>query len=177
MSDAKKIAIIGYPATGKSTFAYWLSKQLDIPVYSIDRIRWKNATEKAPEHEFLKKFDSFLAHKSWIIEGNALQYLDYLDRRLKEADHVFLFQSNTLVSTAKAFRRWFLIKVMKTERRLGQGDTTLFHLCKFIYQKFPQQMRVVEEKAEKYPDKIAIIKSYSELRCVQKQLKVQGRGR
>lgn len=66
--DSRKIAIFGYPGTGKSTFALELSKILKIKVFELDRIRWTERGKKASEADFLKKYEKMFDNKSWIIE-------------------------------------------------------------------------------------------------------------
>lgn len=46
----EKIVIIGGNGSGKTTFAGQLSKKLDIPLISIDKIYWSDNWTRADEH-------------------------------------------------------------------------------------------------------------------------------
>lgn len=83
----KKIYIIGIVASGKTTLAKKLSKQLDVPFYELDCIVWhKTDTERykrtpAQQLEVIKDIDS---KSNWIIEGTYREschcLLDMADR-------------------------------------------------------------------------------------------------
>jgi len=163
---AKKITIFGYPATGKSTLAYTIGEKLNIPVFSIDKIRWQTPNKKRPETQFLRDFDDFFKHKSWVIEGNGLRYDKYIKKRFAEADIIFVFDTNKFSSVAKVFRRYAKIHIIKSETRLGAGDGAPFHLSKFILTKFPHQFANAKAELSNYSEKVIIIKNYRELRGI-----------
>lgn len=59
---SKKIAIFGWPASGKSTFGKFLSSKLNIELYSLDIIRWKYS------HQGVKDDNSFLNDYGKILK-------------------------------------------------------------------------------------------------------------
>ena len=90
--ESNKIAIFGWPATGKTTLGQLLSRKLGIKLYSLDIIRWKYSENGIKNNErFLKDYKNIIKKDKWIIEGNAL---DYIDSRLEKADLLIFFESN-----------------------------------------------------------------------------------
>ncbi len=65
----KKIAIIGVPGSGKSTFAFRLSRILDIPVHHLDGHMFQPGGKKRDKMEFIAIQKAMLDEDSWIIEG------------------------------------------------------------------------------------------------------------
>ena len=49
----KKIALFGFPASGKSSFAKYLNEKTNIQVYSLDLIRWSNMKNGKKDEEYL----------------------------------------------------------------------------------------------------------------------------
>jgi adenylate kinase family enzyme len=56
----KKIAIIGATASGKTTLANKISKILDIPVYHLDKIAWKDNRVFAAQALIIEKVDEII---------------------------------------------------------------------------------------------------------------------
>ncbi|UXR38183.1 AAA family ATPase [Staphylococcus simulans] len=68
---AERILVIGSPGTGKSTFAKQLSQKMNVPVFHLDKLFWKNDHETINQEEFIKQIEKVIAeNESWIIDGN-----------------------------------------------------------------------------------------------------------
>ena len=85
---AQRILVIGSPGAGKSTFARKLHNALDLPLVYLDMLWHKADQTTVAREEFDAKLDAILRRDRWIIDGN---YARTLERRLKRADAVFLF--------------------------------------------------------------------------------------
>ena len=74
-----KILIIGIVASGKTTLAKILSKQLNIKYYEIDSIVHDDKNNKVRSHEeqieIIKTIDN---NRDWIIEGTLRKNLHFL---------------------------------------------------------------------------------------------------
>lgn len=82
-----KVIIVGCPGSGKSTFAKKLSNAINITLYHLDIIKWKEDKTTISKEEFDEKLKEILKKDKWIIDGN---YQRTLEMRLKECDTMFL---------------------------------------------------------------------------------------
>lgn len=169
ISDAKKIAIIGYPATGKSTFAHKFSEKLGIEVFSLDKLRWDKNGKKVAEKIFLKNYEKLFKNEKWIMEGNALSFVE---ERFRQADVVFLFETSRAKSVWQVIKRWFKNRIFQQER-LGGGDDTIIHLPKFIIKRFPMKLAGAKKELEKYPEKVIVIKNHRNANKIISEIGVQ----
>jgi len=71
-----RIAIIGKPGSGKSTFASVLAKKLNLPLYHLDKIFFVENWQYRPYFDFLDEQQDWCDEDSWIIDGNSLQSLN-----------------------------------------------------------------------------------------------------
>lgn len=81
----EKIAIIGSPGAGKSTFARKLGEILNIEVIHLDRYFWKSGWNEIPRNERVKLQSKIIQKSRWIIEGT---YVSSSDERLQAADTI-----------------------------------------------------------------------------------------
>lgn len=80
----KKIAIIGLPGSGKSTFANKLGQILNLPVYHLDKMCFDDNV-KIDHALFVDAQQKAVDTTSWIIEGCSIKTLDV---RFSKADTV-----------------------------------------------------------------------------------------
>jgi len=163
--NSKKISIFGYPATGKTTLANKLGSLLNIEVYSLDKIRFKKNEVfiKSKVKDFEENYNKIFKNKSWIVEGNAL---DYIDNRLKESDILIFLRSNKYISVLKYIIRNIKINILKLEERDGTNNNKeKFNIqtVKWILSRYNGKIKKLEAKLKEYEDKIIVIKSYSQL--------------
>jgi adenylate kinase family enzyme len=88
----KKVLIIGCPGSGKSYFSRELAAATGLPLYHIDKIRWRTDWTLMPREEFLPILREIMERDEWIIDGN---YLNSMEYRLGYADTVFYFDLPT----------------------------------------------------------------------------------
>jgi adenylate kinase family enzyme len=100
-----KIAIIGSPGSGKSTFALKLHKILNIPLFHIDQYFWKHGWQRPDRQEFEKIHNQLCDASSWIIEGMAIKHFQY---RLQKADIIIFLDIPWYVCFYRIFKRAFL---------------------------------------------------------------------
>jgi adenylate kinase family enzyme len=81
----EKIAIIGSPGAGKTTFAINLRKILNIKVFHLDRLFWERGWKRKSREARIEILDKIVREKQWIIEGT---YLSSSEPRLEEADTI-----------------------------------------------------------------------------------------
>lgn len=65
----KRIAVFGNAGGGKSTLARELSALTGLPLYVIDKMRWKEGGDPVPREEFLEAHVKLLDESEWIVDG------------------------------------------------------------------------------------------------------------
>ena len=70
MFPYKKIAVIGCPGSGKTTFSKKLADITGLPLYHLDLIYWKSDATHLQRREFKQKQEEIVSNDEWIIDGN-----------------------------------------------------------------------------------------------------------
>ncbi len=166
----KKIAIFGWPATGKSTLSNILSLKLNIPCYSLDDLRWKNfKNNQKDDNAFLKEYNKIIVKDEWIIEGNAL---DWIDSRLENADLLIFFESDIDTCINNFIQREERIKSNKESRKAfsQKVDISIEDNINWIRNRYSKKIDKLRIVLLDYKDKLLVIKNYDELTDIIKLL-------
>lgn len=91
MEGSMKIAVVGYSASGKSTFSKRLSKHYNIPVLHIDTIYFSKEMVVNDKKISEQKIYDFMKQDQWIIDGT---YRYLANERYDEAEQLFIFDFN-----------------------------------------------------------------------------------
>ena len=102
----KKITICGVTASGKTTLANKISTLLDIPVYHMDRIFWKDNGVFASQTEGIEEVSKIFKEPHWIIEGSMPRSKTF-DMRLSEADTIIFYDLPLLLILWRQTKRFF----------------------------------------------------------------------
>lgn len=81
----KKIIVIGPSGSGKSEFSRRLHHKLNLPLYSLDNIWWKEDKTHISREEFDAKLKEILNLDEWIIDGD---YSRTYEVRIKSCDTI-----------------------------------------------------------------------------------------
>ena len=106
-----KISIIGYSASGKSTFSKRLAKHYGIPVLHIDTIYFSPGMVVNDKKKTEEKIREFMTQKDWIIDGT---YRYLATERYEVADQLFIFDFNRFKCLYGVLKRYF--KYRKKQR-------------------------------------------------------------
>lgn len=79
----KRIIVIGLCGSGKSYVSGILGKKLNLPVYHLDMLFWKEDKTNVSNEEFDEKLREVLKNDEWIIDGF---YTRTLQMRLERCD-------------------------------------------------------------------------------------------
>ncbi len=81
----KRIAVIGPPGAGKTTFARRLAGKTGLPLIHLDREFWNPGWVPTPDDEWRARHAALLERDAWIIDG---VYTGTLEERVAAADTV-----------------------------------------------------------------------------------------
>ena len=81
----KKILVIGPSGAGKSEFSRKLQKILNLPLYHLDNIFWKEDKTHISRDEFDKQLNIILKQDEWIIDGD---YSRTYEMRMNASDTI-----------------------------------------------------------------------------------------
>ena len=79
----KRVAVIGCPGGGKSTFSRALRDRVDLPLYHLDAIYWRDDRTHLSREEFYPLMQEIIAREEWIMDGN---YNATLEWRISACD-------------------------------------------------------------------------------------------
>lgn len=140
----QRIAIIGLPGSGKSTFANKLGNIFDIPVYHLDKHMWAGSGKKRDKNEFLSIQKEMVEKELWIIEGCSISTLEM---RFSQADTVIYFQLPRLTCLWRVFKRLFI----RDKSDTGCANVVNLKLLKYIWNFENKKRERIEEFKKKYP--------------------------
>lgn len=140
-----RIAIIGLPGSGKSTFATKLGKILNIPVHHLDKHMF-DGNKKRDKHEFLSVKKALLEQASWIIEGCSFSTFEM---RFAKADTVIYFHLPRMLCIWRTIKRVFTFDQGNAETGCLQGIN--WTLIKYIWTFDRDKRSRIEELRKQYP--------------------------
>ena len=80
-----RVAVIGCPGSGKSTFARALHEKTGLPLFHLDNIWWKSDRTHITREEFDAALREILSRDAWIVDGN---YSRTVETRIRASDTV-----------------------------------------------------------------------------------------
>lgn len=112
-----RIAIIGSPGAGKSTFARQLGDITGIEVFHLDSLFWKPGWVETPRSEWVALQNWLVRRPSWIIDGN---YGATMDIRIDAADTVIFLDFARRVCLYRVAKRALRYRG-RTRPDMGKG--------------------------------------------------------
>ncbi|MBQ9151144.1 MAG: hypothetical protein IJX72_02750, partial [Clostridia bacterium] len=98
----RRIAVIGCPGGGKSTFARRLHALTGLPLCHLDRLYWKPDHTTVTKEEFRTRLQEVMETEQWIIDGN---YGSTMERRIMACDAVFFLDYPAEICLAGIYAR------------------------------------------------------------------------
>jgi adenylate kinase family enzyme len=99
----KKVAILGSPGTGKTTFSIELAKKTNLPIIHLDfyhhqlKYNYYNDLEA-----WIARVESLIKQRKWIMDGN---YNSTLIKRCDAADTIIFFDYSRMLSIYRVLKR------------------------------------------------------------------------
>lgn len=101
---AYRVCIIGNSGSGKSTLAKVLGRQLDVPVFHLDRELLHGQFVAYTKKEQLIRHAALIAQENWIIDGD---YKSFLSQRLERATAVIFLDVSRFITVPRLIARFF----------------------------------------------------------------------
>ena len=157
-----RISIVGVSGSGKSTLANKLGKQLNLPVFHLDKYFWDIGWKKryAIKEEFTSVVDGFAKQDKWIIDGNYRS--SNIDLRFERADTIIFLDFPKWRCLWRVFIRIFNRK-QPFDKTEGVKEKIDWWLIKWIVNYKTAEMRA---RVTKYKDNknIFVVRNNREIR-------------
>ena len=145
----KRVAVIGCPGGGKSTFSRALRDRVDLPLYHLDAIFWRDDRTHLSREEFYPLMREIIAREEWIIDGN---YNSTLEWRVAACDLLVFLDYPTEVCLEG-------VRARRGQKRsdmpwVEEGDDQEF--LEFIRAFETESRPRILELIGKYPDKAVV---------------------
>lgn len=145
----KRVAVIGCPGGGKSTFSRALRDRVGLPLYHLDAIYWRDDRTHLSREEFYPLMREIIAREEWIIDGN---YNSTLEWRVAACDLLVFLDYPTEVCLDG-------VRARRGQKRsdmpwVEEGDDEEF--LEFIRAFETESRPRILELIEKYPDKAVV---------------------
>jgi len=153
----KKIYIIGPVASGKSTLARKLSKEMNIPYYELDNVvheRNPHGDRRRTPEEIEHIFSKIINSDNWIIEG---VYRDCFYEGFERCEKILLFETGSVRRKIRIFKRWVFqnLGMEKCSYKPTLGMLTSMYRWSRDY---GEKRKRIDSILEPYIDKIMFIK-------------------
>lgn len=142
----KRIAVIGLPGSGKSTFATRLGITLNIPVHHLDKHMFDGKI-KRDKKEFLSIKEALVNEESWIIEGCSLSTLEM---RFARADTIIYFHLPRGLCIWRVLKRLFTFDKRIADTGCLNGIN--WALIKYIWNFDRDKRESIEELRKRHPN-------------------------
>ena len=145
----KRVAVIGCPGGGKSTFSRALRDRVGLPLYHLDAIYWREDRTHLSREEFYPLMREIIAREEWIIDGN---YQSTLEWRVAACDLVvFLdFPAEVCLEGVRARRGQKRSDMPWVET--GDDEEFLHYILHFETETKPGILEILKQ----YPDKTVL---------------------
>ncbi len=146
----RRVAVIGCPGAGKSTFSRALRSLTGLPLCHLDALYWRPDRTTIPKEEFRAIQRSIIETDSWIIDGN---YNSTVEWRIAACDILFFLDYPAEVCLAG-------VRARRGQKRsdmpwVEEGDDEEF--LEFIRAFETESRPRILELIGRYPDKTVVI--------------------
>lgn len=142
----ERIAIIGLPGSGKSTFAAKLGNILNLPVHHLDKHMF-DGDKKRDKQEFLAVKINLVTEESWIIEGCSFSTLEM---RFARANTVIYFHLPRLLCIWRLCKRLFTFDKIIADTGCLKGIN--WTIVEYIWNFDRDKRQSIEELRKRYPN-------------------------
>ena len=145
----KRVAVIGCPGGGKSTFSRALRDRVDLPLYHLDAIYWREDRTHLSREEFYPLMREIIAREEWIIDGN---YQSTLEWRVAACDLLIFLDYPTEVCLSGVRARRGKVRSDLPWLETGDDEEFLHYILHFETETKPGILEILKQ----YPDKAVL---------------------
>lgn len=157
----ERISIIGGGGTGKTTLAIKLGKILNLPVYHIDGIKYRENWEKRDESERYEILSKYIKEDNWIIDGN---FTKSIEKQFRKSDTIIFLDFSLFTQFGGIFKRMIMNLNKEVVGIAGCKEKINLSFLKFVtkFNKSKRQMYLDLLKKEKR-EKVYVFKNRKSL--------------
>jgi len=148
MKQTKRIAIIGLPGSGKSTFAAKLGAELDLPTHHLDKHMFTAGGKKRNKQEFIAIQQEMLDQDAWIIEGCSTSTFEM---RFAKAQTILYFRPSRLLCLFRALKRRFFPDNTLCDTAEGCSKVFTWEMVKYTWNFDKDKKPLLNALLKQYP--------------------------
>ncbi|MGR3764352.1 DNA topology modulation protein FlaR [Rossellomorea sp. NS-SX7] len=160
MHQARKIHIIGSVASGKSTLARKLSRNLNIPYYELDNIMWERGADgdrRRPEEERSEMVHSIVRTDSWIVEG--VHHQGWMVESLVQSELIIFLDTPKRTRTIRIIKRFIEEKSGLKKGNYKQTFSMLMKMFQWNH-RFENEDKInIRRLLEPYHNKVKVLRN------------------
>ncbi len=146
----RRVAVIGCPGGGKSTFSRALRDATHLPLYHLDAIYWRDDRTTIPKEEFRAIQREIIERDEWIIDGN---YGSTMEWRVAACDLLVFLDYPTEVCLAGVRARRGQVRSDMPWVEEGDDQEFLEFIRAFESESRPRILELIG----RYPDKTVVV--------------------
>lgn len=161
LKNLNRISIVGGPGTGKTTLAYNLAKEYDLPICHLDAIQnlngWKKRDKKERDEIILSKINE----DKWIIDGT---YKTTLEARIEKSDLIIFLNYSTIARLRGIILRYFKNRGKEKAEIPGCKEQMSIRFVRIAINWDKEKEKIVKDLLERHKDKrIVVFKNQKQL--------------
>ncbi len=152
----KRIAVVGCPGAGKTTFVRKLAEKTKLPVVHLDYYYHQKKYDFYNNSDaWIKKVNELIQRDMWIMDGN---YKSTFDSRFKRADTIIFFDFPRRTSLYGALkRRMQYRKKFREDMPSDWKEKADLTFLKYVWSFNKNSRHKVTEALEKNKDKTMVV--------------------
>jgi adenylate kinase family enzyme len=164
----RRIMIFGRPGSGKSTFSYYLSNTLNIPLFHLDKYFYISNWNERNYDEFIAIQKNLVSNDMWIIDGNSTKSLEI---RYKSADLILYFNFPRYLCYFRILKRYFKPNKFFDDRAKDCKEQITWSLLKYMWGFENRVTKSIKFLQKKYPEGVFVeIRGSGDLKIIGERL-------
>lgn len=155
----KRVAVVGSPGTGKTTFSLKLAAKTELPLLHLDRYYHdKNHNYENDREAWIKRVEELTDKSEWIIDGN---YRSTFPLRFSRADTIVFLDYPRWRAIRGVYKRRFQYRdKLRSDMPEGWEEKVPLDFFMFVW-RFNKKYRpdIINELESKHGKKVIVFRS------------------